>query len=191
MYSVESGARTPGDTNDERDRGQCFSCGFFGHGVNRCTRLDRSFPYIAPGWLVNLRDGEYRASRLTEGVHNSTRGKRGMVRAGGSASRTISNNNMPDPGGGRRLAWKRSKDDTHEPPMDPGCAGLPSSGEPYSGGKGAVHSCAAVVDKDSELDPLCRPEGGGSHRAPLGRLIKAPRRRMRPAGNGGSTRRMT
>ena len=40
----------------------------------------------------------------------------------------------------------------------------------------AVHSCAAVVDKDSELDPLCQPEGGGSHRASLGRLIKAPRR---------------
>ena len=55
----------------------------------------------------------------------------------------------------------------------------------------AVQSFAAVVDKDSELDPLCRPEGGGSHRAPLGHLIKAPRRRMRPAGNGGSTRRMT
>ena len=55
----------------------------------------------------------------------------------------------------------------------------------------AVQSCAAVVDKDSELDPLCRPEGGGSHWAPLGRLVKAPRRRMRPAGNGGPTRRMT
>ena len=25
------------DMNDERDRGQCFSCGFLGHGVNRCT----------------------------------------------------------------------------------------------------------------------------------------------------------
>ena len=55
----------------------------------------------------------------------------------------------------------------------------------------AVQSCAAVVDKDSEMDPLCRSERGGSHRAPLGRLIKAPRRRMRPAGNGGSARRMT
>ena len=53
-------------------------------------------------------------------------------------------------------------------------------------GDRAVQSCAAVMDKDSELDPLCRPEGGGSHRAPLGRLIKAPRRRMRPAGNGGT-----
>ena len=65
------------DMNDERDRGQCFSCRFLGHGVNRCTRLNRSFPYITPGWSVNLRDGEYRASRLTEDVHDSTRGKEG------------------------------------------------------------------------------------------------------------------
>ena len=45
------------DMNDERDRGQCFSCEFLGHWVNRCTQLNRSFPYIAPGWSVNLRDG--------------------------------------------------------------------------------------------------------------------------------------
>ena len=54
----------------------------------------------------------------------------------------------------------------------------------------AVQNCAAVVDEDSEVDPLCRPEGDGSHQAPLGHLIKAPRRQMRPARNGGSTRRM-
>ena len=52
------------DMNDEGDRGQCFSCGFLGHGVNRCTRLDRSFPYMTPGWSVNLRDGEYRAGEV-------------------------------------------------------------------------------------------------------------------------------
>ena len=36
---------TSSHTDDMGDRGQCFSCGFFGHGVNRCPRLDRSFPY--------------------------------------------------------------------------------------------------------------------------------------------------
>ena len=41
------------------------------------------------------------------------------------------------------------------------------------------------------MDPLCRPEWDGSHRAPLGRLIKAPRGRMRPARDGGSARRVT
>ena len=63
--------------NDEGDHGQCFSSGFLGHGVNRCTWLDRSFPYITPGWSVNLRDGEYRASKLTGEVHIPTRGKEG------------------------------------------------------------------------------------------------------------------
>ena len=83
---------------------------------------------------------------------------------GGSASRTISNNNTPDPGGGRRLSWKRPKDDTHGPRWTPDVQGFPVLGS---------------------LTPA------ESHRAPLGRLIKAFRRRMRPAGNGGSTRRMT
>ena len=67
------------DMNDEGDRGQCFSCRFLGHGVIRCTRLDRSFPYITPGWSVNLRDGEYRVSKLTGEVHIPTRGKEGCI----------------------------------------------------------------------------------------------------------------
>ena len=78
--------------------------------------------------------------------------------------------------------------------MDPGCAGLPSSGEPYSGGKGLPQSCSTELCsggyKDSEVDPLCRPDGGGSHQAPLGHLIKAPRLQMRPTRNGGPTQRM-
>ena len=49
----------------------------------------------------------------------------------------------------------------------------------------------AMVDKNSNLDPLWRPEWDGSHQAPLGRFVKAPRRRMRPAGNSGSARRVT
>ena len=36
-------------------------------------------------------------------------GKRGMVRVGGSASRTISEDNTPDPGGGHHPAWKRHR----------------------------------------------------------------------------------
>ena len=65
------------DMNDERDRGQCFSCEFLGHGVNRCTQLDRSFPYLMPGWSVELRDGEYRASKPKVNRHDSTQGKEG------------------------------------------------------------------------------------------------------------------
>ena len=59
--------------------------------------------------------------------------------------------------------------------MDLGCAELPSSGEPYSGGKDrrdrAIQKCAAVVDKDAELDPF-------------GALDKNTPTQMRPAGNG-------
>ena len=118
-----------------------------------------------------------------------------MVRAGGSASRTISNNNTPDQDGGRRLVWNRPKDDNHGPRWIPDVQGFPVLGSLTPAEKDrcdcAVQNCAAVVDEDSEVDPLCRPEWGGSHQAPLGRFIKAPRRQMRPARNGGSTRRMT
>ena len=114
-----------------------------------------------------------------------------MVQAGGSASRTISDSNTPDPGGGRSPAWTRPKDDTHGPGWASDVQGIPVLGSLTPAEKDrrdrAIQKCAAVVDKDAELDPLCRPEGGGSHRAPLGRLIKAPRRQMRPAGNGGLT----
>ena len=55
---------TPPLTDDLWDRGQCFSCGFHGHGVNRCSQLDISFPYKMPGWSVNVRNGQYRASRM-------------------------------------------------------------------------------------------------------------------------------
>ena len=65
------------DMNDGRDRGQCFSCGFLGLEVNRCTQLNRSFPFLTPGWSVELRDGEYRMSKLTVDGHDSTRGKEG------------------------------------------------------------------------------------------------------------------
>ena len=49
------GGGTPHQMDDLGDRGQCFSCGFFGHGVNRCSQLDRSFPYKMPGWSVDVR----------------------------------------------------------------------------------------------------------------------------------------
>ena len=105
-------------------------------------------------------------------------GIRGMVQAGGSASRTISDSNTPDPGGGHRPAWKRPKDDTHGPRWTPDVQGFPVLGSLTPAEKDrrdrAVQSRAAVVDKDSKVDPLCRPEWDGSHRAPLGRWERAP-----------------
>ena len=75
------GGGTPHQTDDLGDCGQCFSCGFFGHGVNRCSQFDRSFPYKMLGWSVDVRNGWYRASRMRGDEQDHWRGKRGMVRA--------------------------------------------------------------------------------------------------------------
>ena len=71
------GGGTPPHKDDLGDRGQCFSCGFFGHGVNRCPRLDRSFPYKMLGWSVDVRDGQYRASRMCRDKQDLRLGKEG------------------------------------------------------------------------------------------------------------------
>ena len=64
------------------------------------VRVCFSFPFLLPGWSVDVRNGQYRATL------------RGMVRAGGSASRTIGDRGTTDPGGGvvgsrrRQPAWQ-------------------------------------------------------------------------------------
>ena len=119
-----------------------------------------------------------------------------MVRAGGSASRTISDDNAPDPGGGHHPAWKRPKDDTHGPRWTPDAHAFPHLGsltpaEKDRRDRPVPDRAPSMVDRNSNLDPLECPEGDGSHPAPLGRSVKTPRRRMRPAGNSGSARRGT
>ena len=97
-----------------------------------------------------------------------------MVRAGGSASRTINNSDTPDAGGGHHPAWKRPKDDAHGPRWIPDTHGFPVL-------IAAIPDTASVVlEQNSNLDPLGCPERDGSHQAPLGRKVRAPRRRMRP-----------
>ena len=59
----------------------CFLCGRQGHGVNR--------------WSVDVRNGQYR-----DWIEVYS-GKRGMVRAGGSASRTIGDRSATDPWRGK------------------------------------------------------------------------------------------
>ena len=46
------------------------------------------------------------------------------------------------------------------------------------------------MEQNANLDPLWRPERDESHRAPLGRNVRAPRRGMRPAGISGPARRV-
>ena len=43
----------------------CFLCGCQGHGVNRCSQVDTSFPFIRQGWSVDVRNGQYRAIRTS------------------------------------------------------------------------------------------------------------------------------
>ena len=35
--------------------------------MNRCSQVDTSFPFLPPGWSVDVRNGQYRASR-TDGT---------------------------------------------------------------------------------------------------------------------------
>ena len=73
----------PPPTDDLWDRGQCFSCGFHGHVVNRCPQLDISFPYKMLRWLVNVWNGQYRASRMRGDGQDRRRGKEGWSRREG------------------------------------------------------------------------------------------------------------
>ena len=57
--SVAPGAGTPGRNQLAGDG--VFSCGRPGHGVNRCSRVDTSFPFLLRGWSVDIQDGQYRA----------------------------------------------------------------------------------------------------------------------------------
>ena len=41
----------------------CLSCGRQGHGVNRCSLMNTFFPFLPPGWSVDVRNGQYRATR--------------------------------------------------------------------------------------------------------------------------------
>ena len=55
----------------------CFSCGRQGHGVNRCSQVDTSFPFLPPGWSVDVRNGQYRATRSDGTGLGSTPGNEG------------------------------------------------------------------------------------------------------------------
>ena len=71
------GGGMPPQMDDLGDRGHCFSCGFFGHGVNRCPQLDRSLSYKMPGWSVDVRDGQFRVSRMRGDEQDLRWGKEG------------------------------------------------------------------------------------------------------------------
>ena len=109
-----------------------------------------------------------------------------MVRVGGSASRTINDSDTPDPGGGHHPAWKRPKDDTHRPRWTPNEQSFPALGsltpaEKDRRDRAIPDRDSIVLEQNSNLDQIWREERDGSHRAPLGRNVSAPRWGMRPA----------
>ena len=67
----DAGARRPSVTPGAGTQGRnqlagdgVFSCGRPGYGVNICSRVDTSFPFLLSvprGWSVDIRDGQYRA----------------------------------------------------------------------------------------------------------------------------------
>ena len=182
------------DKNDEKDRGQCFSCRFLEHGVNRCTQLNRSFPYLMPGWSVELRDGEYRASKPKVNGHDSTPGKEGWFgREGQPPGPSVTITRLTQVGA---VVWFGI--DRKMTIMDPDGSRMCRAFQ-FWGALLRRKRTAAIVQyriaqrwlmKIQEWTLSVVQRGGGSHQAPLGRLIKTLRRQMRPARNGGPTRRM-
>ena len=55
----------------------CVSCGRPGHGVNRCAQVDISFPFLSPGWSVDVTNGQYQAVRTGETGRRSPPGNEG------------------------------------------------------------------------------------------------------------------
>ena len=112
-----------------------------------------------------------------------------MVRAGGSASRTINDSDAPDPGGGHHPAWKQPKDDNHRPRWTPNAHGFPALGSLTSAeekrrDRAILDSGSVVVARNSTMESILHSERDGGHRAPIGRNVGAPRRGMRPASAG-------
>ena len=119
---------------------------------------------------------EWTIPRLTDAWKwtGSPTGKRGMVRAGGSASRTIDDSDAPDPGGGNHLAWRQPKDGTHGPRWTPHAQGFPALGsltqaEEKRRDRPVLDGVNRVVTRNSTMESISRSERDGGRMAPLGR----------------------
>ena len=95
-------------------------------------------------------------------------GKRGMVRAGGSASRTIDDSDAPDPGGGHHPAWRQLKLRKNDVIVWLRLVAI------------------RVVARNSTMGSISRSEQDGGRMAPLGRNVGVPRRMAEGATDGSS-----
>ena len=136
---------------------------------------------------------EWTIPRLTDAWKwtESPTEKRGMVRAGRSASRTIDDSD----GGGHHPAWRQPKDGTHRPRWTPHAQGFPPLGsltpaEEKWHDHPVLDGVNRVVARNSTMESISHSERDGGRMAPLGRNKGVPRRGMRPAGVSGPAQQM-
>ena len=106
--------------------------------MNRCSQMDISFPYLLPGWSVDVQNGQYRDSLICGDGRDCQLGKEGWFgREGQPPGPSMIMTLIRGGGGGRALggrppAWRQPKGGTHGARWDPECPGLSSLGEPHS-----------------------------------------------------------
>ena len=115
-------------TNDLWKRDQCCSCGLHGHRVNRCSRLDITFPCVLPGWSVDVRNGQYRASRMHGNGQDRRRGKERWFGREGQPPGPLMIVTHLTQVGGHHPAWRQPKDGIHRTRWTLPVQGFPALG---------------------------------------------------------------
>ena len=147
--------------------------------MNRCSQLDRSFPYKMPGWSVDVQDGQYHASRMRGDDQDLRRGKEGWFgREGQPPGPSITVTHLTQVGAIIRLG-----NDGRMTLMDPDGPRTHMVSQSW-GVSLRLKKIAVIVQFRIVLQlwwnsirtwtPLGRPERDGSHQAPLGCKVRAP-----------------
>ena len=126
--------------------------------------MDTSFPFLLAGWSVGVTD--------ERGWTELYSGKRGMVRAGGSASRISGDRGATDPGGGKRVlggrqpAWQQPVGGTRGSPWTPDVQAFPALGS-HSSTNAGRRERLFFSDNDGDVAdgltaklPISNPEMG-------------------------------
>ena len=156
----------------------------------------RVFPFSIAGLVSRCAEWPIPSITDTRRWTKFCSGKRGMVRAGGSASRTIDDRDAPDPGGGGGSeSWGRGAPTGlgtaggmyPQISMDPNAQGFPALGSlsPAEGRRRerpVPDNSRDVLAKDTPKVPTSPLEMGRGQAVPLGRSVGVSQRGMRPAG---------
>ena len=182
-------------TNDLWKGDQCFSCGLHGHGVNRCSQLDITFLYVLLGWSVDVRNGQYRPSRMRGNGQDLRRGKEGWFgREGQPPGPLMIVTHLTQVG---VIIWLG--DNRRMAPIDPDGLCMPRVSQHWGASlrrkkkrrdRPVLDGVNRVVARNSTMESISRSERDGGHMAPLGRNKGVPRRGMRPAGVSGPAQQM-